>query len=46
MSVNGDTNHDVDVEETREWLDSLAGVLVTQGADRARFLLQQLRGKA
>src|ERR1043166_7547967 len=42
MSANGDP----DREETREWLDSLAGVLVTQGPDRARFLLNQLRTKA
>src|SRR5947209_2195138 len=43
---NGGANGDPDVEETKEWLDSLAGVLVTQGSDRARFLLNQLRGKA
>jgi pyruvate dehydrogenase E1 component len=46
MSVNGEKTQDVDVQETREWLDSLAGVLQTQGPGRARFLLNQLRGKA
>jgi pyruvate dehydrogenase E1 component len=46
MALNGEINNDADVDETREWLDSLAGVLVTQGPDRARFLLNQLRGKA
>jgi pyruvate dehydrogenase E1 component len=46
MTSNGDTNNDPDTQETREWLDSLGGVLVTQGADRARFLLNQLRAKA
>src|SRR5436305_2422165 len=46
MSRNGERNQDPDVEETREWLDSLAGVLVSKGPDRARFLLNQLRGKA
>ncbi len=43
---NGGANGDPDSQETREWLDSLGGVLVTQGPDRARFLLNQLRGKA
>jgi pyruvate dehydrogenase E1 component len=46
MSVNGEKNQDPDSEETHEWLDSLGGVLVTQGPERARFLLNQLRGKA
>ncbi len=47
MVRNGESNNnDPDTGETREWLDSLAGVLVTQGPDRARFLLNQLRGKA
>jgi pyruvate dehydrogenase E1 component len=47
MALNGEqNNNDPDIDETREWLDSLAGVLVTQGPDRARFLLNQLRGKA
>ena len=34
--------HDPDVEETREWLDALAGVFRTGGAARARFLLERL----
>src|ERR1700733_3061799 len=46
MSVNGEKIQDPDFEETREWLDSLTGVLAVQGTDRARFLLNQLRGKA
>jgi pyruvate dehydrogenase E1 component len=37
---------DVDPAETREWLDSLEGVLQTSGPSRARFLLRQLRDKA
>jgi pyruvate dehydrogenase E1 component len=40
------SNGDVDVLETREWLDSLEGVLQTGGTDRARFLLSQLKTKA
>jgi pyruvate dehydrogenase E1 component len=39
-------NGDADALETREWLDSLTGVLQAQGPDRARFLLDQLRNKA
>lgn len=44
--ANGSTNGDIDVTETREWLDSLDGVLQSAGADRARFLLGQLKNKA
>ena len=39
-------NGDSDVAETREWLDSLNGVLQNSGAERARFLLTQLRSQA
>jgi pyruvate dehydrogenase E1 component len=39
-------NGDVDVTETREWLDSLEGILQTQGPDRVRFLLAELENKA
>lgn len=39
-------NGDADATETKEWLDSLEGVLQTGGPDRARFLLTQLRQKA
>jgi len=41
-SVNGDP----DPDETSEWLDSLEGVLRTQGPERARFLLEALLEKA
>ena len=34
---------DTDPEETREWLDSLAYVLETNGADRATYLFERLR---
>src|SRR5262245_63365351 len=37
---------DIDPEETAEWLDSLEGVLRSQGPDRARFLLEALLEKA
>jgi pyruvate dehydrogenase E1 component len=40
------TNGDVDVAETKEWLDSLEGVLQNRGQDRARFLLSELELKA
>ena len=41
-----DGNGDVDARETREWMDSLEGVLQSEGPDRARFLLTQLKHKA
>src|SRR5215472_966263 len=41
-TVDGDT----DAAETGEWLDSLEGVLLHEGPDRARFLLTQLKNKA
>ncbi len=39
-----DASHrdDADHEETREWLDALAGVFRASGAPRARFLLERL----
>ena len=46
MALNGDAHHDVDAQETKEWLDSLGGVLLTHGPDRARYLLTRLRQKA
>src|SRR5262245_47981062 len=39
-------NGDIDVGETREWLDALDGVLQSQGTDRARYLLGELRRSA
>jgi len=38
--------NDHDPVETREWLDSLRAVVQYAGADRARFLLTQLRDEA
>jgi pyruvate dehydrogenase E1 component len=37
---------DADPAETREWLDSLEGVLQTQGPERVRYLLTRLKDKA
>jgi len=37
---------DIDVTETREWLDSLQGVLQTGGPERARYLLGKLKDQA
>jgi pyruvate dehydrogenase E1 component len=37
---------DHDPVETREWLDSLRAVVAYEGADRARFLLHNLREEA
>ena len=33
---------DSDAQETREWLDSLAGVIQAEGPERAHFLIEQL----
>ena len=33
---------DADAQETREWLDALAGVIEASGGERAHFLLEQL----
>ncbi|MFO1413447.1 MAG: pyruvate dehydrogenase (acetyl-transferring), homodimeric type [Burkholderiales bacterium] len=33
---------DPDPQETREWLDALAGVLAAEGPDRAHYLIEQL----
>jgi len=38
--------HDADPQETREWLDALAGVLAAEGPDRAHFLIEQLIDEA
>ena len=48
MESNGHIHDasDSDVVETKEWLDSLGGVLLTQGPDRARFLIQKLKTQA
>jgi pyruvate dehydrogenase E1 component len=37
---------DVDPAETQEWLDSLEYVLKTRGAERVKFLVEQLENKA
>jgi pyruvate dehydrogenase E1 component len=42
----GEAEADVDPVETREWLDSLEGVLQTQGPERVRYLLAQLKDSA
>jgi pyruvate dehydrogenase E1 component len=40
------TNGDTDATETQEWLESLDGVLQSEGPERARYLLTQLKNKA
>src|SRR3712207_8657193 len=37
---------DIDPAETREWLDSLEGVIEVEGQDRAAFLLDELLARA
>ena len=46
MALNGEVQGDVDSLETKEWLDSLGGVLMAHGPGRARFLLNKLQQKA
>lgn len=38
--------HDIDQQETQEWLDALEAVLDAEGPERAHFLLEQLIDKA
>src|SRR5262249_50817302 len=42
VQANGDT----DTTETQEWLDALEGVLQSEGPERARLLLTELKNKA
>ena len=42
MEVTVDRSRDLDPVETREWLDSLNGVLDVDGPERAHFLLEQV----
>jgi pyruvate dehydrogenase E1 component len=41
-----ETNPDLDVLETRDWVDSLKAVLVFRGPERANFLLEKLTEEA
>lgn len=41
-----DQLHDHDPQETREWLESLAGVIEREGAERAKFLVDQVVNQA
>ncbi|ALG66556.1 pyruvate dehydrogenase (acetyl-transferring), homodimeric type [Beggiatoa leptomitoformis] len=38
--------HDIDPQETQEWLDALEAVLAREGSERAHFLLESLIEKA
>ena len=46
MSIPAPEPHDIDPQETREWLESLDGVLDLAGAERARFLISCLQDRA
>jgi pyruvate dehydrogenase E1 component len=39
-------DRDTDPIETREWIDALAGVIEVEGAERARYLLEQVLDSA
>lgn len=45
-ALHGDALRDDDIEETREWLEALEGVLGKAGQERARYLLEQLERHA
>jgi len=34
--------HDIDPQETKEWIDSINGILNTQGIDRAHFIIEKM----
>ena len=34
--------HDIDPQETKEWIDSIKGILNTQGIDRAHFIIEKM----
>ena len=36
------TDHDIDLQETREWMEALSAVIEKEGPERAHFLLEQL----
>lgn len=44
--MSHDNHIDIDPQETREWLDALQSVLISDGNERASFLLQTLVNKA
>jgi pyruvate dehydrogenase E1 component len=46
MNKPHNQNHDVDPEETLEWVDSLEDVLVRWGPERIRFILNELDARA
>ena len=39
-------DHDLDAQETREWLQALEGVVAAEGKERAHYLLEQLLEQA
>ena len=45
MNDQASLNQDIDHQETHEWLEAIEGVLQSDGADRAHFLLEQMIDK-
>ena len=41
-TANDLQSHDIDPQETNEWLDALSAVINADGPQRAHFLLEQL----
>jgi pyruvate dehydrogenase E1 component len=46
MSAQPDLQTDIDIQETREWLDALDSVIQIDGTGRAQYLLQALMDRA
>jgi len=45
-SINARVGEDLDVQETREWMEALAAVIEKEGPERAHFLLEHLLEEA
>ncbi|MDY7096146.1 MAG: pyruvate dehydrogenase (acetyl-transferring), homodimeric type [Acidobacteriota bacterium] len=44
--AGSERTHDIDPQETREWLDALESVIAADGPERAHFLLRELAAQA
>lgn len=46
MTANNNPKNDIDVDETKEWLEALAAVIERDGPERAHFLLEAMVDQA
>ncbi len=42
VNPGNNSAHDIDAQETREWMDALSAVIQSEGPERAHYLLEQL----